>query len=80
LGASVTLFLADKTLLTKEQMPDLTAAHALTGEQAAANEAAALAYLTLTSRATQLELPSLPPVMTLVETARVTAARTSLAG
>ena len=80
LGASVTLCLADKTLLTKEQMADLTAAHALTGEQAAANEAAALAYLTLTSRATQLELPSLPPVMTLVETARVTAARTSLAG
>jgi hypothetical protein len=78
LGASVTLFLADKTLLAKEQVPALTTAYALTGEQAATQEAAALAYLTLTSRATQLELSSLPPDLPLIETAKVAAAREAL--
>lgn len=77
LGASATLFLADKNILAREQLPELVTAFALSGEQAASHEAAALAYLTLASRAVRLGLPP-PPPMALIATERVNEARVSL--
>jgi hypothetical protein len=76
LGASVTLFLAEKNLLPADQMPDFTEVMASAGKHAASNEAASLAYLTAEGRLKQLDLsahattPELAQTP-LVETAQV---------
>ncbi|MFI5355748.1 MAG: hypothetical protein ACHQ4G_00290 [Opitutales bacterium] len=80
LGASVSLFLAGKSILAKDQLPDLTGDLATAAAQAAGSEAASLAYLTLAQRTRQLGLSLVPPPATLADSARVTAARTAVAG
>ncbi|MCC6415949.1 MAG: hypothetical protein IT582_08575 [Opitutaceae bacterium] len=51
LGASATLFLAEKNVLAPDQLPELTGTFATTAAHAADNEAAAMACLTLHARA-----------------------------
>jgi len=78
LGASVTLFLAEKQLLSSDQMPDFTAVVASCGEQAKSNEAASLASLTLQARLKQLEIASDAPIPELIDTPLVQSARATL--
>lgn len=78
LGASLTLFLADKNLLTTEQMPDFAQVASLMRRQAATGEAASLACLAFTSRGTRLELSPSSLPMALVKTSKVDAARAIL--
>ncbi len=56
LGASITTFLAEKSLLPAEQMPDFTEVAAISAKQAVSNEAASLAFLTNQARLKQLDL------------------------
>ncbi|HZP60314.1 MAG TPA: hypothetical protein VFB27_08305 [Opitutaceae bacterium] len=56
LGASLGLFLLEKNLLPKSQVPTLDALAASTAQMAGASEAAALALITLRSRAAHLGL------------------------
>ncbi|HTQ31585.1 MAG TPA: hypothetical protein VMI53_10280 [Opitutaceae bacterium] len=56
LGASLGLFFLEKNLLPKNQMPALDALTASTAQMAASSEAAALALITLRSRAAHLGL------------------------
>lgn len=56
LGASLGLFLLEKDLLPKDRMPSLDALAASTAQLAASSEAAALALITLRSRAAHLGL------------------------
>jgi len=56
LGASLGLFLLEKNLLPKSQMPAPDALAGNTAQMAASSEAAALALITLRSRATHLGL------------------------
>jgi hypothetical protein len=79
LGAGATLFLADKGLLAREQVPDLAGVFTTAGAQAAAGEAAALAYLTLCDRAHRLELPLVPAAVPLFDSPLVDRARAALA-
>ena len=77
LGASLTLFLADKKLLAADQIPDLTPVFAAAGSQGMHNEVASLALLTLGARARGLEL-MVPPLSDLAETDLVKAAKAAL--
>jgi hypothetical protein len=54
LGASLGLFLADKGIITTDILPPVTADLAVAAKNAAASEAASLAYLTLRARAAKL--------------------------
>ena len=56
LAASATLFLAEKGVLAKEQVPALDTVLAQAGGAAATNDAASLAFLTLRNRAERLTL------------------------
>ena len=56
LGASLSLFLAEKNLLPKEQIIPTDGVLALTAEAASASEMASLAFLTLRNRAERLSL------------------------
>lgn len=78
LGASVTLFLAEKKVLAPEQLPDLTATLQTTTIQAANNEAAALACLTLLARARGLGRAPNCAGLQLHDSARVSAVRAAL--
>lgn len=75
LGVSVSLFLADKGVLARDQLPDFTGAFTSAGAQAATGEAASLAYLTLCERARRLELPLVPAAAPLAATSIVQAAQ-----
>jgi hypothetical protein len=77
LGASATLFLAEKQLLPPDQMPDFTEVVISAGKHAASNEAASLACLTLQARLKSLDLEAdaTPPELAntpLIESACVT--------
>jgi hypothetical protein len=78
LGASATLFLAEKNVLAPEQLPDLAPAFRAAFSQSAANEAASLSCLTLLARA--LPFGQAPDVsgLELADTPRVAAARAAL--
>lgn len=78
LGASVTLFLADKQLLPADQMADFTEVAAQTGKHAKDNEAASLACLTLQARLNQLEIAADIPTPELIDTPLVKSARATL--
>lgn len=80
LGASATLFLADKKLLTAEQLPDFAATLASAAAQSTGAEAPSLAYLTLGARVRGLSLPVEIPTAQLATTALVSEARTALHG
>ncbi len=54
LGASLTLFLGEKNLLSAEQIPPMDDVLARTAEAAVGNEAASLAFLTLRNRSEKL--------------------------
>ena len=56
LGASVSLFLAEKTLLPKDQLSGIETLLARAASAATSGEAASLAYLTLRNRAERLSL------------------------
>jgi hypothetical protein len=56
LGAAASLFLAEKNLLSKEQLPSMEAVLAAAGGDAAASESSALAFLALRNRAERLSL------------------------
>ena len=56
LGASVTLFLAEKNLLAKEQLPAMDEVLARAAAAATTSEAASLAFLTLRNRAERLSV------------------------
>lgn len=75
LGASLTLFLAEKKLLLPDQMPNFAPVWTSAGKAAAANEAAALAYLTLRARAEQLGLVTTEPEPVLFDSPLVKNAR-----
>lgn len=78
LGASLSLFLADKGVLAKEQLTLPPAVIDTTAAQAAQGEAAAIAWLTLNERAQRLGASSQPPAIQLSATPLVTAARERL--
>lgn len=75
LGASATLFLAEKGLLAREQLPGLAGVFTSAAAHAADDESASLAYLALCARARRLDLPLAPAEVPLKETPRVAAAR-----
>jgi hypothetical protein len=54
LGASLTLFLGEKNLLPREQIPPMGDVLARTGDAAVGNEGASLAFLTLRNRSDKL--------------------------
>ena len=78
LGASVTLFLAEKQLLPPDQMPDFTASATSTAKHAADNEAASLACLTMQARLKQLGITADAHAPELIDTPLVETARATL--
>lgn len=78
LGASVTLFLADKNLLPPDQMPDFVEVANQTGKQAKSNEAASLACLTLHARLKQQGIAVDVTTPELADTPLVEAAQATL--
>lgn len=80
LGASVTLFLAEKSLLPPDQMPEFADVWTTAAANTAGHEAASLAYLTLKARARAVALPGEIPTPVLVDTVIVNQARTALGG
>ena len=80
LGASVTLFLAEKQLLPPDQMPDFTEAVTSTSKHAADNEATSLACLTMRARLNQLGIAADVPAPELIDTPLVKSAQTALGG
>lgn len=78
LGASVTLFLAEKNVLAPDQLPDLATAFRATPAQAGSNEAASLACLTLLARARTFERAPDSVGLALTDSPRVSAARDAL--
>lgn len=75
LGASITLFLAEKTLLPAEQLPDFADVLKSAGAQAANSEAESLAYLTLSARAKELGVAVEPTEVKFADTPLVAAAK-----
>lgn len=78
LGASATLFLAEKNVLAPEQLPDLSAPIHTATAHAASNEAASLACVSLLARARQLGLDTPTAAPSLFESPLVEKARATL--
>lgn len=75
LGASVTLFLVEKGLLSADQVPELAGVFTSAAAHAADDESSSLAYLALCARARRLDLPLAPAEVPLKDSPRVAAAR-----
>lgn len=78
LGASATLFLAEKNVLAPEQLPDLSGTIHTATAQAAINEAASLACVTLLARARTFDRAPDTAGLQLSDSPRVVAAREAL--
>jgi hypothetical protein len=78
LGASLGLFLVEKSLLPADQLAPVADDLAHAAKNAAAGEAASLAFLTLRARAARLGLAAAPPDVTFARSPLVTAARGAL--
>jgi hypothetical protein len=78
LGASVSLFLAEKNVLAVDQLPDFAATIQTATTQAASNEAASLACLTLLARARTFERAPEVANLPLNDSPHVAAARDAL--
>lgn len=76
LGSSLSFFLADKGVLTRDQLEPASEVLARVGARAASSEAASLAYLTLLDRAIRMELvPTAPAEAPLFSSPAVEQAR-----
>lgn len=78
LGASLGLFLVEKSLIPAELLASVTSDLNAAGGRAPASEAATLAFLTLRARATQLKLAEPPGNVTLARSTLITQAARQL--